>query len=199
MKSMKTLAFIISMATVSQLGFASLVQGTPSPSLSPIFGVLVNFDDAATSTALAVNRYVGVGVASISDANNPLGFYSGSQSSPNYVGTGGGVGWAMDTSILLSNATNRIGIGIAGPSSLTLTTRDATGAIGQSYSFRTADNEYWVIDSAISDIASLQIQSSFIAIDDLQFETNSNGVPEPSTLALFGCGLAALVLRYRRC
>ena len=198
MKSMKALTFIVSMATFSQFGFASLVQGTPSPSLSPIFGVLVNFDDASTGTALAANRYAGVGVASISDAINSLGFYSGSQSSPNYVGTGSGAGWAMDTSILLSNATNRIGIGIAGPSTLTLTTRNAAGAIGQTYNFTTGSNEYWVIDSAINDIASLRIQSSFIAIDDLQFARTSGAIPEPSTVALIGCGLAALVLRHRR-
>jgi len=70
----------------------SITYGTPSPSLSPTFGTLVNFDDKATGTQVLWNDYVSVGVASITEltgAGSLFKRYSGAQSPPNYIGTGG--------------------------------------------------------------------------------------------------------------
>ena len=174
---------------------ASLQQGSPSPSLSPIFGTLVNFDDQPTGNAVSATQYVGVGVSSISDAFNQLYYYSGTQSYPNYVGTGGGVGWSMDTTITLAFATNQIGIGLAGPGTVTLTAYDVNGNVVEGSTFAFATNDYWYFTEATYDIQSLRIQAGFIAIDDLQFNA---GTPEPSSLLLLGSGVVGLAGYLRR-
>ncbi|GAI95807.1 unnamed protein product, partial [marine sediment metagenome] len=43
----------------------SISYGTPSPSLSPTFGTLVNFDDKLVGTPVSANDYVFLGVTSI--------------------------------------------------------------------------------------------------------------------------------------
>jgi hypothetical protein len=188
------LAVAVTLALCS-LASASINQGTPSPNLNPVFGTWVNFDDVAAGNPVVSNHYLGVGVASIADANNQLFYFNGTQSQPNYVGTGGGVGWAMDTTISLVNPTNQIGIGLAGPGTVSLTVRDVAGSTIESYTFPFLTNDYYYFTEGTADISSLEITSSFIAIDDLQF----NPTPEPSTILMMVGGLGSLALaRFRR-
>ena len=71
----------------------SISYGTPSPSLSPTFGTLVNFDDKAPGTQVLWNDYVSVGVASITEITGAGALFArygfSSQSQPNFVGTSG--------------------------------------------------------------------------------------------------------------
>jgi hypothetical protein len=196
---MKRIAFVVALglALVAVASATTLTEGTPSPNLSPVFGTLVNFDDVATGNPVIANHYLGVGVQSVADANNQLFYFAGTQSLPNYVGTGFGVDWAMDTTITLVNATNQIGIGLAGPGNVTLIPFDANGNQLANYNFDFLNNDYWVISDTTSDIKSLEIISGFIAIDDLQFN-GSTTTPEPSSLLLLGAGLSGVALRLRR-
>lgn len=192
-----TLVVVLALAASALASATTLTEGTPYPNLSPVFGTLVNFDDQPTGNAVNANQYVGVGVASISDANNQLFYFPGTQSPPNYVGTGPNVGWAMDTTITLVNATNQIGIGLAGPGTVTLNAFDSNGILLNSYTFPFLNNDYWVISDTTSDIKSLEIISGFIAIDDLQFNGGTS-TPEPTSLLLLGAGVSGVALRLRR-
>jgi len=176
---------------------ASLQQGTPSPNLSPVFGTWVNFDDQPTGNPVNPTQYVGVGVANISDANNQLYYFPSTQSLPNYVGTGPNTGWSMDTTITLALPTNQIGIGIAGPGTVTLTAYDSSGAVVEGSTFAFGSNEYWYFTEGTYDIQSLRIQSGFIAIDDLQFNPGTS-TPEPGSLMLLGSGVVGLAGFLRR-
>jgi hypothetical protein len=189
------LAFALLLTTSAS---ANLFEGTPSPNLNPVFGTLVNFDDGTTFDPVDPTHYLGVGVASIMDANNQLFYFPSTQSQPNYVGTGPDAGWAMDTTITLVNPTDQIGIGTAGPGEVTLTALDVNGNVLETYTFAFASNDYWYISRANSDIMSLEIVSSFIAIDDLQFNGGVS-TPEPGSMFLLVSGLMSLALvRYRR-
>ena len=42
-------------------------MGTPSPSLSPIFGTLINFDDQPTGILIGVSDYVVQDVTSVTE------------------------------------------------------------------------------------------------------------------------------------
>ncbi len=104
----------------------------------------------------------------------------------------------MDTTITLVNPTSQIGIGLAGPGTVTLTALDASGMVIESSTFVFATNDYWYFTEGSSDIKSLQIESSFIAIDDLQFYGGS-ATPEPSSILMMVGGLGSLALaRFRR-
>lgn len=191
------LVFAVAFAMCS-FASASLNQGTPYPNLNPVFGTWVNFDDVTTGDPVVANHYLGVGVASISDANNQLFYWGGTQSPPNYVGTGGGVGWAMDTTIMLVNPTSQIGIGLAGPGTVTLTARDSNGVIVESSTFGFLSNDYWYFTEGSANIQSLEISASFIAIDDLQFLPGGT-IPEPSSILMMVGGLSSLAFaRFRR-
>src|SRR5271167_585938 len=86
---MKRVIFAVALTiALCSLASASINQGTPSPNLSPMFGTWVNFDDVAAGNPVVSNHYFSVGVASIADANNQLFYFNGTQSPPNYVGTG---------------------------------------------------------------------------------------------------------------
>ena len=199
---MKRIGFVVALAlalsVLASAGTFTLTEGTPSPNLSPVFGTLVNFDDQPTGNPVNPSQYLGVGVASIADVNNQLYYLPGFQSPPNYVGTGGNAGWAMDTFIKLVNPTNQIGIGIAGPGSVILTAYGVNGSALASYSFSfNLFNDYWVVGDTASEIAALQIQSGYIAIDDLQFNA-TQPIPEPAVILVIASGLASMAFGLRR-
>jgi hypothetical protein len=89
--------FLAVLLTFAVLALGSAAQaaiifgtGTPSPSLSPTFAKLVNFDDKPTGTPVGALDYLADGIASITELEGLGTFarYAGSQSLPNYVGTG---------------------------------------------------------------------------------------------------------------
>jgi len=160
---------------------AASFSGTPSPSLSPVFGTLVDFDDQATGTPVNSDDYVSVGVASITETEGLGTFarYAGGQSQPNYVGTGIGgergtdadMGWDGTILIELTNPTNMIGIGIAnsqgGPEVLSI--YDAGGTLLETSTAPSGSNVYTGFSRSTWDIKYLKITGDFFAIDDLQF------------------------------
>lgn len=185
----------------------SISYGTPSPSLSPTFGTLVNFDDQAAGTQVLWNDYVTVGVASITEltgAGSLFKRYSLSpQSQPNFVGTGshdnGGVvmGWDGTIQIDLALPASMVGIGIlnsqGGPE--TFSVYDSTGYLLESHPIVSGFNIYPVITRGSYDISRLVISGDFFAIDDLQF----NAIPAPGAILLGSIGVSLVGwLRRRR-
>jgi len=176
----------------------SISYGTPSPSLSPTFGALVDFDDKAPGTQVLWNDYVSVGVASITEITGAGALFaryaSTAQSPPNYVGTGsydnGGAsrGWDGTIQIDLALPASMVGIGIAnnsgGPE--TLTVYDSVGILLESHTVTTGTNVYAVITSGAYDISRLEISGDFFAIDDLQF----NAIPAPGAILLGSIGVS---------
>jgi hypothetical protein len=153
---------------------ADSYAGTPSPSLDPVFGTLVDFDDQATGTEVSWDDYVGLGVASITETEGVgvLSRYFSSQSQPNYVGTGSTSGWEGTILIELMVPTNMIGIGIAkstvGAEALNIYDVDhnlletTTAPIGE-------NDVYVYFERSDNDIKFLEIIGDYFAIDDLQF------------------------------
>ena len=203
----KLTSLAASFALLASIGSAqaAFFSGTPSPTLSPTFGTLVNFDDKPTGTAIGAGDYAAFGVTSITETEG-LGYfarYGSSQSSPNYVGTGFGgergtdaaLGW--DGTILIEFATlmSKVGLGVAdsrgGPEIMKI--YDASMTLIETGVVPTGANTYSYFDSAVG-IKYLEIRGDFFAIDDLQFKP----VPEPSTYVLFGLGLLTLVGVRRR-
>ncbi len=206
---------LITICVVAGLMFAigppvangSISYGTPSPSLSPTFGTLVNFDDQAAGTQVLWNDYVTVGVASITEltgAGSLFARYSvSSQSQPNFVGTGshdnGGVamGWDGTIQIDLALPASMVGIGImnslGGPE--TFSVYDSTGYLLESHPIVSGFNVYPVITRGSYDISRLVISGDFFAIDDLQF----NAIPAPGAILLgsIGAGLVGWLRRRR--
>ena len=185
---------------------AVLVQGTPTPLGTPAnpvprFGTLISFDDVATGSALVANHYAGVGVTSVANTLGPaLGYYATSQSGINYVGTGAGVGWAADILVEFSALQAAVGIGIAGPTTLTFQLLDAGMSVLEGYNLTTTPtNTYYYINRLTNDTKYLRVAGSFVAIDDLQFDVKTvTTVPEPETYALMLAGLGALGFMARR-
>jgi len=191
-------------ATAAQ---ATLEVGTPATGFgtpTPRFGTLINFDDGTTGTNLASNRYVGQGVTSIENKLGPsLGFYGSSQSQPNYIGTGFPNNWNADILVAFATPQAAVGIGIAGPTTLTFELLAADMSVLESYNLSTTPtNTYYYINRLTNDASFLRVAGNFVAIDDLQFDTKTvrPSVPEPATWAMMlgGFGLAGATMRRRR-
>jgi hypothetical protein len=190
----------------TSLAQAALVQGTPTPCCGaanplPRFGTLIDFDDGTTGTALAFNRYVGVGVTSIANTLGPsLEFFPTSQSGPNYIGTGFANSWDADILVEFSVLQAAVGIGIAGPTTLQFELLDANKVVLEGYSLRTTPvNTYYYINRLSNDTKYLRVAGDFVAIDDLQFDTKTvPTIPEPETYALMLAGLGIVGFMARR-
>lgn len=200
---------LIAMAALlsTTLAQAALVQGIPTPfgaspaDPQPRFGTLIDFDDAATNTLLAADHYAGQGVVSITNTLGPqLGYFVTSQSAPNYVGTGFANDWDADILVEFSVLQAAVGIGIAGPTTLQFELLDASMNVLEGYSLTTTPtNTYYYINRLSNDTKFLRVAGDFVAIDDLQFDTQTVGtVPEPTTLALMLAGVGGVIRRYRR-
>jgi len=185
---------------------AAISYGTPSPSLSPTFGTLVDFDDKATGTQVLWNDYVSLGVTSIVELEG-LGFfgrYSGTQSAPCYVGTGSngergtGIlsGWDGTIQIDLALPASMVGIGIANSmgGSETLSVYDSGGSLLESHTVVAGANIYAVITRDAYDISRLVVTGDFFAIDDLQF----NAIPAPGAVLLSSIGVGIVGWLKRR-
>jgi hypothetical protein len=179
---------------------AGISYGTPSPSLNPVFGTLINFDDQPTGTPILPNDYAAFGLASITELTvGPPAFarYGGSQSPPNYIGTGAQHGWNGTIRFDLANLASQIGLGIAdsagGPE--TLSVYNSGGALLESHVLTSGANIYAVITRPFYDISRIEISGEFFAVDDLQFNT----IPAPGAILLGSIGVGVVSwLRRRR-
>lgn len=200
-------AAVFSLAATSAQ--AAFFTGTPSPSLSPTFGTLVDFDDQASGTVIGAADYASVGVASITETEGLGRFarYSGSQSAPNYIGTGVGgergtdanLGWDGTILFEFASLSSKVGLGVADSSGglETMTIFDINMAVIASNVLGVASNAYYWFDTGAFNIKYLQITGDFFAVDDLQFDGGSQ-VPLPAAIWLLGSGLIGLVGLRRR-
>jgi hypothetical protein len=176
--------------------------GTPSPALAPVFGTLINFDDKATGTPVLAGDYAGLGVTvtELTGAGAAFQRYKGSQSQPNYIGTGAayeiggaGLGWDGTIRFEFSSEQSQVGIGVAdsagGPETISI--YDATHALIDSFVVPTGANVY--VGFQHGGIRYFEITGDFFAVDDLQFKA-----PEPSGLLLIALGLLGAYAARRR-
>jgi hypothetical protein len=197
---------IIASLSWSTMASATSFTGSPSPSLSPTFGTLINFDDKSAGTAVLANDYVALGLQSVKETEG-VGFfarYAGSQSAPNYIGTGVGgergtdasLGWDGTILFEFANLANKVGIGVAdsqgGPEILSIF--DASMNLLESFNAPTGSNTYAGFERSAYDIKYFSIKGDFFAVDDLQFNSTSAPVPEPSTVFLLAAGILGMGL-----
>ena len=205
-------AAVLMFAVGTPVANGSISYGTPSPSLSPTFGTLVNFDDKAVGTPVLANDYVSFGITSIVELEG-LGFfgrYNSTQSAPCYVGTGSNGergtdasgGWDGTIQIDLALPASMVGIGIAnsvgGPEFLSV--YDSTGSLLESHQVATGSNVYPVITRGSYDISRFVITGDLFAIDDLQFNAAPGAIiPAPGAILLgsIGAGLVGWLRRRR--
>jgi len=193
-------AAVLMFAVGTPVANGSISYGTPSPSLSPTFGTLVNFDDKAVGTPVLANDYVSFGITSIVELEG-LGFfgrYNSTQSAPCYVGTGSNGergtdasgGWDGTIQIDLALPASMVGIGIANNAGglETFSVYDSVGSPLESHTVATGGNVYAVITRGAYDISRLVITGDFFAIDDLQF----NAIPAPGTILLGSIGVGLI-------
>jgi hypothetical protein len=204
------IAFAVAVLFLPCLSAAPIV-GTPYPSLNPVFGTLIDFDDQASGTLIGALEYLGLGLASITETEGVGIFarYGGSQSLPNYIGTGttgergtdADLGW--DGTILFEfvNPASMVGIGIAdssgGPEILSIF--DASFALLDSGAGPAGSNSYAYFSRPSFDIKYFQVSGDYFALDDLQFDgASTTPVPEPGTVVFLMSGLATVALLKRR-
>lgn len=186
---------------VSMVSQAVPFTGAPNPALSPTFGTLVDFDDQAAGTVVGATDYMALGIASITEttgSGNSFQRYSGTQSQPNYIGTGFGYdlggsdlgGWDGVFLFEFSSLADMVGIGIADSrgDAEVLKIYDSSMGVLESFTATAGANTYFGFDhSGVYDIKYLEVTCDFCALDDLQFTSSS--VPEPASLTLLGMGL----------
>jgi len=204
------LALIGAALLTSSICHATLLQGTVTDHSStanplPQFGTLINFDDGSYTNPVIFDHYLAQGVASITEKNgNYLAYYGSTQSFPYYISSGdyGTPAWNTDILVEFSQLQAEVGIGIAGPTTITFQLLDTNGAVLEGYNFNmgSQQNGYYYVDHPTNDVKFLRVAGSFVAFDDLQFATksDSSNVPEPDTLALVLLGLGAINLVTRR-
>jgi hypothetical protein len=198
----KILTICVFLGMVVSLGSSSanaaISYGTPSPSLNPVFGTLINFDDQPTWTPVLPNDYVAFGLASITELTvGPPAFarYGGSQSPPNYIGTGLEYGWNGIIRFDLARPASQIGLGIAdsagGPEILSV--YNSAGTLLESHILTSGTNIYAVITRPSYDISRIELSGEFFAADDLQF----NVIPAPGAILLgtIGAGIVGWLRR----
>jgi len=177
---------------------AAISYGTPSPALNPVFGTLIDFDDQPSGTPIMPGDYAAFGVASITELTlGPPAFarYGGTQSQPNYIGTGAQNGWSGIIRFDLALPASQIGLGvansIAGPE--TLSVFDSGGVLLESHVLMSGANIYAVITRPTYDISRIELTGEFFAADDLQF----NAIPAPGAILLgtFGVSLVGWLRR----
>jgi hypothetical protein len=178
---------------------AAISYGTPSPALNPVFGTLIDFDDQPTGTPILLGDYAAFGVASIVELTfGPPAFarYAGSQSQPNYIGTGFDNGWNGTIQIDLARPASQIGLGIAdsagGPEILSV--YNSGGVLLESYVLTPGANIYAVITRPTYDISRIELTGEFFAADDLQF----NAIPAPGAILLGTIGVGVIGWLRRR-
>ena len=177
---------------------AAISYGTPSPALNPVFGTLIDFDDQPTGTPILPGDYAAFGLASITELTvGPPAFarYSGTQSLPNYIGTGAQYGWNGKIRFDLALPASQIGLGIAdsagGPE--TLSVFNSGGVLLESHVLTPGLNIYVVITRPTYDISRIELTGEFFTADDLQFNT----IPAPGAILLgtFGVSLVGWLRR----
>jgi len=164
--------------------FATPFTGTPSPSLDPVLGTLIDFDDKPGDTPIDEFDYVDQGVASIKEMEG-LGTFArydrtGAHTLPNYIGTGSDgergtdtntYGWDGTIMIELVYPTNVIGIGISDsqgdPEILTI--YDSSMNLLETQTAPTGSKVYCGFERNTYDIKYFEITGDFFALDDLQF------------------------------
>ena len=178
---------------------AAISYGTPSPALDPVFGTLIDFDDQPTGTPILPGDYAAFGLASITELTGAPAFarYGGSQSMPNYIGTGFEYGWNGIIRFDLAKPASHIGLGIAdsvgGPEILSV--YNSGGVLLESHVLTPGVNIYSVITRPAYDISRIELAGEFFAADDLQF----NVIPAPGAILLGTIGVSLVGwLRRRR-
>ena len=179
---------------------AAISYGTPSPALNPVFGTLIDFDDQPAGTPILPGDYAAFGLASITELTlGPPAFarYGGTQSQPNYIGTGAQNNWNGIIRFDLALPASQIGLGIAdsvaGPE--TLRVYNSGGVLLESHVLTPGLNIYVVITRPTYDISRIELSGEYFAADDLQFNT----IPAPGAILLGSIGLGVVNwLRRRR-
>lgn len=212
MSKLKLGSSIVAGATLlaaSAMSYALPFTGSASPTLSPVFGTLINFDDKATGTSIGASDYVAMGLTSVTEltgSGTSFARYTSSQSPTNYIGTGfghdtGGVetGWDGEFLFEFASLADMVGIGLAGPSTGSIAVYDSSMSVLESSALPSASNTYLGFNhSGTFDIKYLKVTCDFCALDDLQFTKGGSTVSEPGTVALLGLGLTALVSLRRK-
>jgi hypothetical protein len=173
-------ALTVSVAVCACPARVAISYGTASPDLEPVFGTLIDFDDYAAGTDVLADDYVAQGIASVTElTGGTLSRYPGSQSLPNYIGTGSGwdiwgqvSGWDGIIQIDLASPASRIGLGVAaaaGELDEILSVYDSDGSLLEGHVLAGGDNVYAVITRDQYDISRVRIAGDYFAVDDLQF------------------------------
>lgn len=174
------IALAVTAAVITCPARAAISYGTASPELDPVFGTLIDFDDQTPGTDVLAYDYTAQGVASITELTGGiLGRYPGSQSLPNYIGTGTGwdiwgqvSGWDGIIQIDLTCPASQIGLGVAdgtGELDEILSVYDSDGNLLEGHMLTYGANNYAVITRDEYDISCIRIAGDYFAADDLQF------------------------------